>query len=141
GLEENVDDSSSSNSDDTHLPIGPVDNKQLDKQEPMESNPYLNQTEVSKFELSNLLTSGGDTSEEKKDTILRTFSVNQVTGTATSKLGRILSKDAKIIKTIGDKSTSFNAGDDYTDKIFYIKRQANYNGQIYFLISTVASDT
>src|SRR5690606_16233891 len=57
----------------------------------------------------------------------------------TSKLGRILAKDAIIYKTIGDESSSFIAGENYTDKVFYIKKQANYNGELYYLISTTAS--
>ena len=63
----------------------------------------------------------------------------QVKETSTSKLGRILAKDAIIYKTIGDESSSFIAGENYTDKVFYIKKQANYNGELYYLISTTAS--
>ncbi|KZE97088.1 Beta-N-acetylglucosaminidase [Geobacillus stearothermophilus] len=61
--------------------------------------------------------------------------------TSTSKLGRILSPDAVIYQTIGSASGSFQAGAQYTDKVFYIKKQAVVNGQTYYLISTVASDT
>ncbi|TRY36612.1 mannosyl-glycoprotein endo-beta-N-acetylglucosamidase, partial [Geobacillus sp. LEMMJ02] len=64
-----------------------------------------------------------------------------ITFTATSKLGRILSPDAIIYQTIGSTSGTFQAGTQYTDKVFYIKKQAVLNGQTYYLISTVASDT
>ncbi|ARP44158.1 Mannosyl-glycoprotein endo-beta-N-acetylglucosaminidase [Geobacillus thermodenitrificans] len=61
--------------------------------------------------------------------------------TATSKLGRILEPSAVIYKTVGSSSGSFQAGTQYTDKVFYIKKQAAFDGQTYYLISTVASDT
>ena len=74
-------------------------------------------------------------------TTLSTFSAIEVVESATSKLGQISKQDAVIYKTIGDNSTSFKAGKDYTDKVFYIKKQANYGGQTYYLLSTVASDS
>ncbi|MGG3921706.1 mannosyl-glycoprotein endo-beta-N-acetylglucosamidase, partial [Geobacillus thermodenitrificans] len=52
--------------------------------------------------------------------------------TATSKLGRILEPSAVIYKTVGSSSGSFQAGTQYTDKVFYIKKQAAFDGQTYY---------
>ncbi|MGM8364827.1 GW dipeptide domain-containing protein [Virgibacillus sp. W0181] len=72
---------------------------------------------------------------------VQAYNVVKPKESSTSKLGRIQSSQATIYKTIGDDSTSFQAGSQYTDKIFYIKKQAEINSQIYYLISTVASST
>jgi bifunctional autolysin len=66
---------------------------------------------------------------------------SQILEQAVSKLGHILDPTARIYKTIGIESTSFAAGTEYTDKVFYIKKQADLAGQKFYLLSTVASAT
>src|SRR5690625_1380771 len=59
----------------------------------------------------------------------------------TSKLGHIRSAKVQIYKTIGDASTAITAGDKYTHAVYYIKKQAALNGQVYYLLSTEPSST
>src|SRR5690606_33904386 len=56
---------------------------------------------------------------------------------STSKLGHIESQNAKIYKSIN--TSSITAGTTYTNKVFYIKKQVEVSGQLYYLISTRAS--
>lgn len=58
---------------------------------------------------------------------------------AISKVGRIQRIDAKIYETIGGKG--FKAGPKYTDRTFYIRKQAKGDGDTYYLISTRRSAT
>lgn len=57
----------------------------------------------------------------------------------TSRLGHIRSTSGKMYKTIGDESTAFKAGTTYTNAVYYIKQQAIYNGQTYYLLSPTPS--
>jgi beta-N-acetylglucosaminidase/uncharacterized protein YgiM (DUF1202 family) len=59
----------------------------------------------------------------------------------TSKLGHIQSTSAVIQNVLGDPGSGVQAGTANTNKVFYIKKQADINGEIYYLISTVASST
>ncbi|NHC41932.1 mannosyl-glycoprotein endo-beta-N-acetylglucosamidase [Bacillus sp. MM2020_1] len=55
--------------------------------------------------------------------------------TTTSKLGHIKSPKVKIYKNLNKLSSSFLAGSTYTDAVFYIKKQASVNRQVYYLLS------
>src|SRR5699024_7189964 len=57
----------------------------------------------------------------------------------TSKLGHIRGSDVKIYETIGYETSAFEAGDEYTNAVYYIKMQGEANGQLYYLISERAS--
>ncbi|HLR66626.1 MAG TPA: SH3-like domain-containing protein, partial [Virgibacillus sp.] len=57
----------------------------------------------------------------------------------TSKLGHIRSSNVKIYQDIGDLSTVAEAGSKYTQAVYYIKKQANLNNQLYYLISNEPS--
>ncbi|QUW21221.1 SH3-like domain-containing protein [Sporosarcina sp. Marseille-Q4063] len=84
------------------------------------------------------------TNTENKSSLKRSVQVHNIQAlkeTVTSKLGRIQTINAKIYKTIGQEDTSITAGSTYTNKVFYIKKQAEANGQNYYLISTLASST
>ncbi|MYL47362.1 mannosyl-glycoprotein endo-beta-N-acetylglucosamidase, partial [Virgibacillus halodenitrificans] len=59
----------------------------------------------------------------------------------TSKLGHINGSQTVIYKDINDLSNNIVAGTKYTNKVFYIKKQAKKAGELYYLISTVASST
>src|SRR5699024_8426526 len=59
----------------------------------------------------------------------------------TSKLSHIRSAKVQIYKTIGDASTAITAGDKYTHAVYYIKKQAKVNSQVYYLISRSPSST
>ncbi|HAM80636.1 MAG TPA: hypothetical protein DCO80_07480, partial [Ornithinibacillus sp.] len=54
---------------------------------------------------------------------------------ATSKLGHLKSSGVKIYKQLVEPSTSFNAGETYLNEVFYIKKQATINDELYYLIS------
>src|SRR5699024_8569072 len=58
-----------------------------------------------------------------------------------SKLGHIRSSDAAIYKDIGHPSTAEPAGNKYTHSVYYIKKQASVNNQLYYLISNQPSRT
>ncbi|WP_077329239.1 GW dipeptide domain-containing protein [Virgibacillus siamensis] len=77
---------------------------------------------------------------EKSSTTVKPLTVATVyTKSTVSKIGRILNSDAKVYETIDGKN--FKAGTKYTDRSFYIRKQAKGNGQIYYLISTRRSST
>ncbi|WP_269412623.1 N-acetylglucosaminidase [Lentibacillus daqui] len=57
----------------------------------------------------------------------------------TSKLGHIRSEKVNIYKTISDTSTKFAAGEEYTNQVYYIKRQAKIGEQTFYLISLTPS--
>ncbi|MEK9197898.1 N-acetylglucosaminidase [Ureibacillus sp. FSL E2-3493] len=97
--------------------------------------------EPTKEETTKEIESKTDVNSTIQSTSIQTFSASQVTESTTSKLGRILTTTAKIYPTIGNDQTAFAAGSKYTDKVFYIKKQATYNKTLYYLISTVASST
>lgn len=56
----------------------------------------------------------------------------------TSKLGHIRYAGT-IYKRIGDKSSSYAAAGEYTNQVYYIKKQANINGEKLYLISNKPS--
>lgn len=58
-----------------------------------------------------------------------------------SLLGHIRNRDVQITKRLGDKSTAFSSGTEYTNRVYYIKKEATVNGQKYYLLSTRASAT
>ncbi|NUH85492.1 SH3-like domain-containing protein [Bacillus firmus] len=53
----------------------------------------------------------------------------------TSLLGHLRSENAKIYKSLGDESSFLTAGADYTNAVYYIKKQAIVNGKTHYLIS------
>ena len=55
--------------------------------------------------------------------------------TSTSRLGHVRNAGVKIYKTLGNTSTSFSAGANYTNTVYYIKKQATINGQVHYLLS------
>ena|GEM_PF-2862055 len=59
----------------------------------------------------------------------------------TSRLGQISSTSTKIFKTLGDNSSAFQAGNTYVKAVYYIKKQASFEGKTYYLISTSPSST
>ena len=59
----------------------------------------------------------------------------------TSKLGHIRSSRVKIYKDLEDPSSAIKAGDTYTHSVYYIKKQARINNQLYYLISNEPSST
>src|SRR5690625_4595265 len=59
----------------------------------------------------------------------------------TSKLGHIRNAKVQIYKDISDTSTAITAGDKYTHAVYYIKKEAKVNDQVYYLISTSPSST
>lgn len=61
---------------------------------------------------------------------------NSIKISETSKLGHLRNKDVKIYREIS--GTSFSAT-NYTDAVYYIKNQAEYAGENYYLISTQPS--
>ncbi|MCC2250636.1 N-acetylglucosaminidase [Virgibacillus sp. AGTR] len=67
--------------------------------------------------------------------------VTGTTGTSTSKLGKLKSDSSKIYKRLGDESSAINSGEKYLNSVYYIKRQSEINGEIYYLISNLPSST
>ena len=59
----------------------------------------------------------------------------------TSKLGHIRNSNVKIYPKLGVESNVILAGQKYTNTVYYIKKEAEVNGDIYQLISSNASST
>jgi N-acetylmuramoyl-L-alanine amidase CwlA/outer membrane biosynthesis protein TonB len=57
----------------------------------------------------------------------------------TSKLGHIRSTRARVYPNLSNRSSSTQAGTSRTDQVYYIKKQANVSGTIYYLLSTKPS--
>ncbi|PAF23510.1 hypothetical protein CHH49_02830 [Terribacillus saccharophilus] len=60
---------------------------------------------------------------------------------STSKLGHVRTTSARIYPNLSNLSSSTQAGSSKTDQVYYIKKQANVNGTIYYLLSTKPSAT
>ncbi|NLJ18770.1 N-acetylglucosaminidase [Globicatella sulfidifaciens] len=76
------------------------------------------------------------------DTIwLHSSYVTTKTESTTSRLGHIRNGRVKIYPTLGQESSAFEAGSQYTNAVYYIKKQAKIDGQIFYLISTSPSST
>src|SRR5699024_448962 len=58
----------------------------------------------------------------------------------TSRLGHIRGGTRYIYKTLGSESSKFSSV-PYQDAVYYIKKQAKYNGKTYYLLSTEPSST
>ncbi|MGG1400953.1 GW dipeptide domain-containing protein [Bacillus salipaludis] len=67
------------------------------------------------------------------------YSVKAIKESSTSRLGRVRSSGVKIYKLIGDSVSGFKAGSTYTNHVYYIKKQASFMGQTYYLLSNQAS--
>ncbi|RZI51166.1 hypothetical protein EW027_11620, partial [Aeribacillus pallidus] len=88
-----------------------------------------------------------ETVENKSSIKMGSFSISQtadsnvVNETATSKLGHIKTRSVKIYKNLNDFTQSFEAGEEYTNRVYYIKKQASVNGEQFYLLSLRASST
>lgn len=67
--------------------------------------------------------------------------VSNIVESKTSKLGHIRNSGVNIYDSIYDNSTSFKAGTKYTNKVYYIKKQAKSNGDTFYLISNQPSSS
>lgn len=70
-----------------------------------------------------------------------TVAVETPAESKTSLLGHIRSTKSVIYPEIGEDSASFAAGAEYTNAVYYIKKQAVYQGKTYYLISQRPSST
>lgn len=68
-------------------------------------------------------------------------SVNAATEYSTSKLGHLNNVDVLIYKNYKNSSSSFKAGSQYMNAVYFIKKQASHNGNTYYLLSTQPSST
>ena len=75
---------------------------------------------------------------EMRESEVSTLSVSE---SATSMLGHIRHSNVDIYKDIKNLSSSFKAGTQYTNAVYYIKRQAVTNDGTYYLLSTLPSST
>src|SRR5699024_222075 len=60
---------------------------------------------------------------------------------STSKIGRIQNADTYIYEDILNGTSISKAGSSRTNKIYYIKKQAELNDQLYYMISNKRSST
>ena len=58
---------------------------------------------------------------------------------STSRLGQLLNSKVKIYKTLGEPTAAFAAGTKYINTVYFIKKQATIDGEIYYLISSQPS--
>lgn len=73
--------------------------------------------------------------EEVLETETPQFNVFSMTEDTTSLLGHLKSSAVRIYKDLEKPSNYVQAGSTYTHAVYYIKKQANYNGSLYYLIS------
>ncbi|NLJ19254.1 glucosaminidase domain-containing protein, partial [Globicatella sulfidifaciens] len=66
---------------------------------------------------------------------------SNITESSTSRLGHIRNSAVRIYKDLSRMSNYEVAGTNYTNAVYYIKKQAEYNGDLYYLISTEPSAT
>src|SRR5690606_31185759 len=57
---------------------------------------------------------------------------------STSKLGRLDGANVTIYSELSNNASTSKAGSTYTDRVLYIKQQANWNGELYYRISLEA---
>lgn len=67
------------------------------------------------------------------------YAAGNIKEKSTSKLGHIRNRNVKIYSNIYNKSSYKIAGEIYTNRVYYIKKQATTNGKTYYLISTQPS--
>ena len=67
--------------------------------------------------------------------------VSNLNESKTSKLGHIRNANVKIYPEFGNESTAITAGTNYTNAVYYIKKEAALNGQKYYLLSKNPSST
>jgi len=80
-----------------------------------------------------------DLSEQPKTELLSIYSEPQEKNI--SRLGHIRNENVRIYSDLKNQSNYKNAGSTYTHAVYYIKKQADYNGELYYLISTEPSAT
>ncbi|MFP7200032.1 N-acetylglucosaminidase [Lysinibacillus halotolerans] len=68
-------------------------------------------------------------------------SVDATSEYSTSKLGHLNNADVLIYKDYTKASSSFKAGSQYMNAVYYIKKQAIHNGDTFYLMSTQPSST
>ncbi|MHA6250849.1 GW dipeptide domain-containing protein [Oceanobacillus sp. CAU 1775] len=67
--------------------------------------------------------------------------LSNIQESSTSKLGHLKNANVTVFKEIYDDSTSFTAGTERTNKVYYIKREAKANGDTFYLISEEPSSS
>lgn len=77
--------------------------------------------------------------EQDNETILRKYGANkEYKESVTSRLGRLIKGESNIYPSLHDL-TNIIPSKKYQESVFYIKRTAFLNGEIYYLISTLPS--
>ncbi|MCM3179014.1 GW dipeptide domain-containing protein [Cytobacillus horneckiae] len=120
--ENNPEDKDSSGTDGN---INTIDDEVVPNEEPMRSTSKT--------------TSSEPTIQNKTERIL-TNSKEVIQEKSINRLGQITDVNVKIYTNLAD-NIHITSGKDYTNTVFYIKKQANYDGAIYYLISTLPSGT
>ncbi|MFB4474460.1 hypothetical protein ACDI16_16280, partial [Oceanobacillus caeni] len=82
-----------------------------------------------------------EATESEEDKQINLFSTKSILESKTSRLGHLKSAKVKIYKELGNTSTAFKAGGTYTNAVYYIKKQAELSGTLYYLISKNPSST
>ncbi|WP_175618866.1 N-acetylglucosaminidase [Virgibacillus halodenitrificans] len=60
---------------------------------------------------------------------------------STDKLSQIITKGAKIHKDINNLASFFHASEEYLEKVYYVKKKAYTEGNVYYLLSKEPSST
>ena len=115
----------------------------LDESESNEIQQENKTTDPQEIDAADSLEAGSDSyrtaTEKAKITSIQTSIPLDINTSTTSRLGHIRNSSVVIYVNIGDESTSFLAGSTYTNAVYYIKKLANVDGQIYYLLSTEPS--
>ncbi|MCJ0929618.1 GW dipeptide domain-containing protein [Virgibacillus halodenitrificans] len=106
-----------------------------------ENDNTIKTTDPTKTENNNGIADEDIQESSKKEKSVSTLSLS-IMESNTSKLGHIRSADVDIYKNLNDLAdSSFKAGTSYTNKVYYIKKQANLDDETYYLLSILPSSS
>lgn len=129
--------------------------EEIDQSEIVEMNES-NNTQPEKFETENLeiIEEPNKIQEDYEHSIvtsdivsingnsfISTNSIKQINEKTTSLLGHIRNRNVKIYPNINNLTSEVVAGSEYTNRVYYIKKEATLGNQKYYLLSTRASSS
>ncbi|MFB4474805.1 GW dipeptide domain-containing protein [Oceanobacillus caeni] len=118
-----------------------IDSNENDPKEDKENGEQIKAKEDRENEERMKVEKDDEGAESEEDKQINLFSSKSIIESKTSRLGHLKSAEVKIYKEIGNTSTAFKAGNTYINAVYYIKKQANLNGNLYYLISKNPSST
>src|SRR5690625_2369746 len=114
------------------------DNTTEESNEEKQNEQKTKETEQTYEKEKNQTESPKSDKEIKENNEKKTFT-SKIKETNTRRLGHIKSSTTPLYKTIG--GDSFQAGEKHTNRVYYVKTQAKYGNETYYLLSTNSKGT